>query len=307
MIELRGVTKTYRSEFLRRLRPVLRGVDLVVRRGETYALLGANGEGKTTIMKIVLDLIRPDRGEVIVDGLPASDPKARRRVAFLPEHPYFFPHLTGEELVVYYGRLSGLGGREAAEKAGRWLDRVRIGEARRRPVRTYSKGMLQRVGFAQALVSDPELLVLDEPLSGLDPVGRREMRDLIGELKDRGATIFLTSHILEDVERLSDRAGFLADGRIRREVEGRETGRLEVHVAGLDVEAVRLGELDAQRIALSGEHVLVSLGSEEELPRLSETLRTRGGRILKVEPRRESLEEIFIEHVRAREEEREPA
>lgn len=307
MIELRGVTKSYRSEFLRRRRPVLRGVDLDVRRGETYALLGANGEGKTTTMKIVLDLIRPDGGEVFVDGLPASDPKARRRVAFLPEHPYFFPHLTGEELVVYYARLSGLGPREAAEKAGRWLDRVRMGGARHRKVRTYSKGMLQRVGFAQALVADPELLVLDEPLCGLDPVGRKEMRELIVELKGRGATILLTSHILEDVERLSDRAGFLLDGVIRREVEGGEAKRLEVRVAGLDPERVRRGEIEAERIVRSGEHLLVSLGNEEELPRLGESLRARGGRIVKVEPKRESLEEIFIEHVRAREEEREPA
>lgn len=307
MIRIRQVSKSYRSEFLRRRRPALCELDLEVRDGETYALLGANGAGKTTTMKIILDLIRPDEGEVLVDGLPASDPRSRRRLGFIPEHPYFFPHLTGEELVTYYGRLSGLGRREAASAVARLLDRVRLGSARSQKIRTYSKGMLQRVAFAQALVADPALLVLDEPLSGLDPVGRKEMRELLGELKEAGKTILLSSHILEDVERVADRAGFLVGGRIRREVSGGEASGFEVYVEGVDPEVVRKGCVVAERIDRLGGQVLVALRDEADIPLLTNDVRASGGRIVRVEPKRESLEEIFVRHVRRPEEEHEPA
>jgi ABC-2 type transport system ATP-binding protein len=300
MIRLEEIRKTYRSEFLRRPRPVLRGLSIHVLPGETYALLGANGAGKTTTMKILLGLIRRDGGAARIDGLPVENPLSRLRLGYLPEHPYFLPHLKGEELVRYYGRLSGLDRCEASRRADRLLARMRIREAGGRIIRSYSKGMLQRLGFAQALVADPALLVLDEPLSGLDPVGRKEMRELLLELKGEGKTILLSSHILEDVERLSDRAGFLADGTIRREVEGEGREWIELFAEGLDAERTSAAELEAERIAREGERILVELRREEDVPRVRDRISARGGRVVRVERRHESLEDLFVENVVAR-------
>ncbi|RPJ44472.1 MAG: ABC transporter ATP-binding protein, partial [Candidatus Latescibacterota bacterium] len=281
-------------------RPVLADLSLDVRPGETYALLGANGAGKTTTMKILLGLIRADSGEATIAGVSVEDARARARLGYLPEHPYFFPHLTGEEIVRYYGRLSGLGRAEAARRADRLLARVRLSKAARGRIRTYSKGMLQRLGFAQALVASPDLLILDEPLSGLDPVGRREMRDLLAELKTNGTTILLTSHILEDVERVCDRAGFLADGKIRAEVEAEGKTWIEVLAEGLDPETIRAGDLVADRIVREGEGILIAFGSERDLPRVRSEVCSRGGRIVGVTKRRESLEDLFVENVLSR-------
>lgn len=301
MIRLEGIEKAFRSDFLRRRRPVLNGLRLHVSAGETYALLGANGAGKTTTMKILLDLIRPDRGEASIGGIPSTDPRSRKKVGFLPEHPYFFPHLTGEELVRYYGRLSGLSRAEANAGAVRWLDRVRLGDARKRRIRTYSKGMLQRVGFAQALTGDPELLILDEPFSGLDPVGRREFRDLLDGLKAEGKTILFSSHILEDVERLCDRAGFVDRGRIVREMMGSGSVRIEVFADGIEPEALEAGGVIAEKIVRAGENVAISLRDESDLPLLSRSVKEWGGKIIRIEKKGESLEEAFLEHVAARE------
>ncbi|MFH1680835.1 MAG: ABC transporter ATP-binding protein [Candidatus Eisenbacteria bacterium] len=306
MIRLVEIRKAFRNDFLRRKREVLRGLSFHVRRGETYALLGENGAGKTTTMKILLGLIRPDGGTAVVDGVPASVPRARARVGFLPEHPYFFPHLTGEELVRYYGRLSGLSAAEASAAADRQLGRVRLGSARARRIRTYSKGMLQRLGFAQALVADPEVLVLDEPLSGLDPVGRKEMRDLLLDLKRAGKSVFFSSHIIEDVERLADRAGFLTDGRIGLEADGEGKKWIEVLAVGIDADASLAGDLEAERIVREGERLLISVRTEKELPRLGERVRARGGRIVRVEKRRETLEDLFVLNILSRPGARDP-
>jgi ABC-2 type transport system ATP-binding protein len=306
VIRLEAIRKTFRSEFLRRKREVLRGLSFHVERGETYALLGENGAGKTTTMKILLGLVREDGGSAMIGGIPSTNPESRRRLGFLPEHPYFLPHLTGEELVRYYGRLSGLSAREASAATGRLLARVRLESARARRVRTYSKGMLQRLAFAQALVADPEVLVLDEPLSGLDPVGRKEMRTLLLDLKRKGTTILFSSHIIEDVEKLADRAGFLADGRIGLEADGEGNEWVEVFAEGIDAETAAAAEIEAERIAREGERLLITLRSERDLPRLRDRLRSRGGRIVRVEKRRETLEDLFVENILSRPGARDP-
>jgi ABC-2 type transport system ATP-binding protein len=299
MIRYDAVQKAFRSEFLRKRRGVLTDFTLEVPRGETYALLGANGAGKTTAMKILLDLIRADGGTVTICGVPTSEPRSRARLGFLPEHPYFFPHLTGSELVRYYGRLSGLEPRRVEEEGRRLMQRLGLAKAESRRVRTYSKGMLQRLGFAQALVGAPDLLVLDEPLSGLDPVGRKEIREFLLELKARGVTIFLSSHILEDVERLCDRAGFLVGGRIRREVEEGGVRYLEVNAEGIDPETLRQGDRLAGKIVREGEKICIALSQNDDLSELTESVRAGGGRILSVRERRESLEDLFVENVTA--------
>jgi len=306
VIRLDGVRKVFRSDFLRRKKEVLRGLSFHVERGETYALLGENGAGKTTTMKILLGLVRADGGSAMIGGISSTNPESRRGLGFLPEHPYFLPHLTGEELVRYYGRLSGLSAREASAATDRLLARVRLESARARRIRTYSKGMLQRLAFAQALVADPEVLVLDEPLSGLDPVGRKEMRELLLDLKRRGTTILFSSHIIEDVEKLADRAGFLTDGAIGLEADGEGNERIEVFAEGVDAEAVAAAAIEAERIANEGERLLITLRSERDLPRLRDRLRSRGGRIVRVEKRRETLEDLFVENILSRPGARDP-
>lgn len=300
MIRLKNVRKTFRSDFLRKRTEVLRGIDLNVRVGETYALLGANGAGKTTTMKILIDLIRPDEGSATIRGIPTRDPRSRSRIGYLPEHPYFPPHLTGGELVRYHARLAGLSRADASRNAGLLIDKVGMMEAESRKIRTYSKGMLQRIGFAQALTGDPELLILDEPLSGLDPFGRRELRDLMMELKEGGTTILLSSHILEDVERICDRAGFLVDGEVTGEVDGGETAWIEIRAEGVDPESLLSGAREARRIIREGEKVLISLANECDLPEVREKVDREGGTILSIEKKRESLEELFLRNVRKR-------
>jgi ABC-2 type transport system ATP-binding protein len=214
------------------------GLDLEVKRGEVFGLLGPNGSGKSTAMKMILGLLRPTAGRAEVCGVRAGTLAARKQIGFLPENPYFPAFLTGAELVRYYGKLSGMGGRNLEVRVEELLGLVRLGgEAGRRPLRTYSKGMLQRAGLAGALVSDPEIIMLDEPTAGVDPAGSREIRDLIRELKERGKTVIFSSHLLEQVEDVADRVVILHRGEKLR--EGRleelltQTGEWQVRLKGL--------------------------------------------------------------------------
>lgn len=214
------------------------GLDLEVRRGEVFGLLGPNGSGKSTAMKMILGLLRPTSGQAEVCGYRAGTLAARKQIGFLPENPYFPAFLSGTELVRYYGKLSGMGGKALEGRVQELLSLVRLGgEAGRRPLRTYSKGMLQRAGLAGALVSDPEIVMLDEPTAGVDPAGSREIRDLIRELKRRGKTVMFSSHLLEQVEDVADRVIILHRGQKLR--EGRledlltQTGEWQVRAKGL--------------------------------------------------------------------------
>ena len=200
----------------------LEGLDMEVHRGEVFGLLGPNGSGKSTAMKMILGLLRPTSGRAEVCGFRAGTIAARRQIGFLPENPYFPNFLTGMELVRYYGRLSGMGGSVLEKRIQELMELVRLGgEAGKRPLRTYSKGMLQRAGLAGAMVGDPEILLLDEPTAGVDPAGSREIRDLILELRGRGKTVIFSSHLLEQVEDVADRVIILHRGQKLRE------GRLE--------------------------------------------------------------------------------
>ena len=196
----------------------LEGLDMEVHRGEVFGLLGPNGSGKSTAMKMILGLLRPTRGRAEVCGYRAGTIAARRQIGFLPENPYFPNFLSGAELVRYYGRLSGMGGRVLEKRIQELLEMVRLGgEAGKRPLRTYSKGMLQRAGLAGAMVGDPEILMLEEPTAGVDPAGSREIRDLILELRQRGKTVIFSSHLLEQVEDVADRVIILHRGQKLRE------------------------------------------------------------------------------------------
>lgn len=248
------------------------GLDLEIQRGEVFGLLGPNGSGKSTAMKMILGLLRPTSGRAEVCGCPAGTLAARRQIGFLPENPYFPAFLSGAELVRYYGKLSGMGGKKLEERIQELLGLVRLGgQAGRRPLRTYSKGMLQRAGLAGALVSDPEIVMLDEPTAGVDPAGSREIRDLIRELKERGKTVIFSSHLLEQVEDVADRVVILHRGQKLRE------GRLEDLLTQTEEWQVRTKGL-----------------GERQRQELHAWLTQRGAEVIQEGSPRERLEDYFL-------------
>ena len=297
-IRLQELTKDYAVGFWRP-RPVraLEAVTLDVETGEVLGFLGPNGAGKTTTLKLLMQLISPTSGRAEILGRPAGDVEARRRLGYLPELPYFYDNLTADELLVYFGRLFGLSAPDARRRSGTLLDRVGLGAERRRQLRKYSKGMLQRVGIAQALVNDPEVVFLDEPMSGLDPVGRRDTRELIRELRNEGRTVFFSSHILSDAEALCSRVAILVQGRLVA------TGRLsdlafeilgwELIVAGTDRGALTTLGLDAVTTVADGRFVInlpVDRPPDQMLPELGR----HGFSVVSLTPRHESLEDFFM-------------
>jgi len=216
-VRIRDLEKVFPIPLRRRQVVAIRGLSLDIPAGHVYGLLGPNGSGKSTTLKILLGLVTPTSGTTEIFGVSSSRVASRTEVGFLPENPYFYKFLTGEETISFYGKLCGLGGRKLRERVTELLEIVGLSYAGERRIGGYSKGMLQRIGLAQALVHDPRLLILDEPTAGVDPAGSRQIRDLILELKERGKTILLTSHLLEQVQEVCDRIGILARGRLVRE------------------------------------------------------------------------------------------
>lgn len=219
LLEVEDLYKTFRVGFFRKTVRAVRGVTFEVRRGEVFGLLGPNGAGKSTTIKTAMGLIFPSKGSVRVLGRSCTQPASRHGVGYLPENPYFHESLTPRELLAFYGRLYGLDGKTIRRRSERLLEQVDLGHAAKRQLRKFSKGMLQRVGLAQALLAEPELLILDEPMSGLDPIGRKLLADMIAQLGAGGTTVVFSSHILSDVERLCSRVVILNKGR--KVAEGR--------------------------------------------------------------------------------------
>ncbi len=213
VLVVRDLVKRFQIGFFRTRVEAVRSVGFSVRKGEIFGLLGPNGAGKTTTIKTIIGLIRPTSGDISLFGGDGRDPKVRRQVGYLPENPYFHEYLTPRELLSFHGRLAGLSKREVAKRRDKLIDQVGLRDAAKRPLRKFSKGMLQRIGLAQALLTEPDFLVLDEPMSGLDPLGRKFVTDLIKDLNDAGTTILFSSHILSDVERLCHRVVILNKGR----------------------------------------------------------------------------------------------
>ena len=213
VIETSGLVKDHVSNFLRKRFRGLDGLDLTISKGEAFGLLGPNGAGKTTTLKLLLGLLRPTSGTCSVLGYPAGDQRALQRIGFLPENPYFYSYLTASEFLDFFGRLFKLPAKERSQRARELLEMVSLSDAADRPIRKFSKGMLQRLGIAQCLINDPELIFLDEPNTGLDPIGRRDIRHIILKLKEQGKTVFLNSHLLPDVNELCDRIIILHRGK----------------------------------------------------------------------------------------------
>ncbi len=215
MITITGISKEFKEGIGGRRVRALEGLDLEVREGEVFGFLGPNGAGKSTTIKILINLIFPDKGRASIMGKDVRDKETRRHVGYLPENPYFYDYLTAEELLWFGGKASGMTSSTIKTRTEELLAKFSLTAARKRQLRTYSKGMVQRAGLALALVHDPDVAILDEPMSGLDPIGRKMVGDLILELKTQGKTIFFSSHILTDIERFSDRVGIIIGGRLR--------------------------------------------------------------------------------------------
>jgi ABC-2 type transport system ATP-binding protein len=300
-IELRGLTKSYRVGHIRqKLRPVLKGLDLEVLQGEIFGYLGPNGSGKTTTLKILMGLLRPDGGTASILGAPLADRSWRYRVGYLPENPYLYDYLTAREYLEYVGRLFGMSAADRRSRAKLLLAQVGMERAADVSLRRVSKGMLQRVGLAQALVNDPELVILDEPMSGLDPIGRHLVRGLILGLKDAGKTVFFSTHILSDAETLCDRVALLRDGSVVAagrldEILTMDVTHFELLASGLAPEQVEALSLDTAARRL-GERWRLEV-SEATLPAVIERVRAAGGRVLSVLPIRQSLEQFFVQEM----------
>jgi ABC-2 type transport system ATP-binding protein len=275
----------------------LQGLDLRIERGRVFGLLGPNGAGKTTLAKLLLAIAFPTSGRALVLGRPAGDVGARARIGYLPERHRYPPYLTGAQVLHFFGRLSGLRDPERSRRVGALLERVRLQEWARVKVQKYSKGMLQRLGMAQALLNDPELLILDEPTDGVDPIGRREIRDLLLEQKARGATIVLNSHLLSEVERICDRVAILKEGRLLREggVEDltRPAGACRIQARGLRPEALAAVRAEVPELVAVADAIEFR-GGVALLNRVIDLLRGRGVEITAITPGQESLEEVFV-------------
>ncbi len=298
-IRIENLRKTFRLGFIPRSRPILKGIDLTVREGETFGYLGPNGAGKTTTIKSLLGLIRPDAGTIEIFGRPAASPRSRERLGFLPENPYFYEYLTAREFLAFTADLFGLDRAVKEERTASLLKLVGLERAADTPLRKYSRGMLQRAGLAQALINDPKLVVLDEPLGGMDPLGRKEIRDIIVRFKDEGKTVFFTSHILQDIEMICDRVAIIVGGRIvkegaLRDLVSEKVLYTEVTVAGLPAgDFAGLGE----GLTTRGDRVFLKVHDQARVDEIVGLVRDRRGRLVSLAPRTETLEDIFVDTV----------
>jgi ABC-2 type transport system ATP-binding protein len=295
VIRVGDLRKSFRSGFLKRRQRGIEGVSFSVPHGSVFALIGHNGAGKTTTINCILDLVHPDGGEVRIMGIDHTDPASRAGVGYLPERPYFFEHLTGRELLRFYARLLDLPAKKRADRIDEVLEMVGMTDFAGRRLRKYSKGMLQRMGLAQAVLGDPELLILDEPMSGLDPIGRREIRELLLDLKRAGKTIILSSHIVPDVEMIADTVGILKEGHLVAIRDLNELNRDFSCTGELALGGRRPGWLPAGCRIQDDGRARVPLGSAEELRCLLNDCHRESVHLVGLESRRSSLEELFME------------
>lgn len=303
-LETFELTKEYAVGFWRK-RPyrALDRLSIQVAAGDVFGFLGPNGAGKTTTLKLLMQLVFPTSGRAEILGRPVGDLSVKRRIGYLPENPYFYDYLTAEELLRYFAALFGYAPGERSKRASMLLDEVGIGAERRLQLRKFSKGMLQRVGIAQALINDPELIVLDEPMSGLDPLGRREVRSLILRLRDKGTTVFFSSHVLSDAEALCNRVAILARGRLV--AAGRLSDMLAFEARGWELVAANVPEAfiaqtrpDIRGVIRIGDgRYQLDLPLDPAPQRLMSELTAAGARIVSLNPIRETLEDFFVQQV----------
>jgi len=300
-IEIESLSKTYRTAWGKSVRAV-QGLNLRVERGEVFGFLGPNGAGKTTTIKILAGLLRPTSGKARIFGKDVGGVDSRALMGFLPEHPSFYPHLTGYELLDLSGQLFGMVRQERKERVKELLSLVGLEDAGDLQLSKYSRGMIQRIGVAQALIDRPELSILDEPMAGLDPLGRRDVKEVILGLREQGKTVFFSTHILPDVELICDRVGILIEGRLVS--TGRLDDLLKADVEAIDVTATGLQDTSirsigqsCQRVIRSGERVQFTVLTESRADEVQSLIRSHGGRVQSLVPRSKTLEEHFLAEV----------
>jgi ABC-2 type transport system ATP-binding protein len=305
-IRTRNLTKDYQVGFWRpRPYRALDALSIEVAPGDVFGFLGPNGAGKTTTLKLLMQLVFPTAGEAEILGRPVGDVGVRRRIGYLPENPYFYDHLTAEELLTYYARLFGMSPPDRQRRVTAMLDRLGVGAERRLQLRKFSKGMLQRVGLAQALLNDPEVIFLDEPMSGLDPLGRRDVRALMLELRDQGRTIFFSSHILSDAEALCNQVAIVAKGRLAG--SGRLADFQEFAVQGWELVVSGVSAATLERVKprvrrvtpITGDRFAIDLPADAHPEQLLAELTASGATLVSLNPVRETLEDLFVRRVAA--------
>jgi ABC-2 type transport system ATP-binding protein len=307
-IAVRGLKKIYKTGFFLKPFTALEGITFSVNRNEIYGFLGPNGAGKTTTIKILNSIVFPTEGEVEIFGETLGGIKNKYRIGYLPEQPYFYEYLSSEEFLSFCGNLFGLRKREIEERIDNLLHIVGLVDAKRLQLRKFSKGMLQRIGIAQALINDPDLVILDEPMSGLDPIGRMEIRELIRNLKEKGKTVFFSSHIISDVELLADRICILdrgakiAEGNIEELIGNMAIKYYEINVKGVHDTGLlvrELGQLCVDHYN-RGSLLVIRVFPEDVIDEAIEVIKSHGGKITGIIPVRINLEELFMEKIRER-------
>jgi len=300
VVEIENLTKDYEVGFWRKRKVrALEGLTLRVEPHQIFGFLGANGAGKTTTLKLLMRLIFPTAGQASILGQDINDVSMHQRIGYLPENPYFYDYLTPREFLDYCGQLFGLDSATRKQRAEELLTRVNLDQKSwNRQLRKLSKGMLQRVGLAQALVNNPEIVFLDEPMSGLDPVGRREVRDLIASLRTEGKTVFMCSHILSDVEVLCDNVAILKKGRLAHagslnELRGQESNSFEIIVTIPGTDLLSLSHPGAS-VSQTASGVRIEVQDEREIDKVIETVRKANGKLISVNPIKQSLEDLFL-------------
>jgi len=298
-LRIQGLSKVFKVGFIPKKVVALDNVSLEVEQGEIFGLLGPNGAGKTTTIKCILNLVYPDSGTIELLGDPMASPRAKARIGFLSESPYVYDFLTGREYLIFSGKLHGHDTDTCRRKADELLEMFQLQDAAGRQLRKYSKGMLQRIGLAQALINDPDFLILDEPMSGLDPLGRKEVRDLLISLKARGKTLLFSSHILADAELICDRVAVLVNGKMQM------IGRLQDHmkqIAAYEVTLVQaagvaLDGIPHEVIARSDSRFLVRVPSIQEVDAILTLSRSKHFVIESIVPQRQTLEELYLKQI----------
>lgn len=302
VLRIEKLTKDYRQGFKRARVRALDHLSLEVHEGEIFGFLGPNGAGKTTTIKLLLDLIRPTDGKAWVFGEPMGSPELKRRIGYMPENPYFYRFLTAWEFLDFYGKIAGLHAGQRKERAQELLNLVGLSEARNKRIGEFSKGMVQRVGLAQAMLNDPKMILMDEPLSGLDPIGRREMRTLIERFREQGKTIFFCSHVLSDVETLCDRVAILHRGKLIKvgkisEIVEAQTQEMEVALAGWKDEDVKALEKIADTVHTRGDLMFLRCQTEKQVRDILDHTSEKQLTVHSVTPVRQSLEDYFVKEI----------
>jgi len=306
-LQTEHLAKTYVLGFFRKKVQAVRDVSIEVKQGQIFGLLGPNGAGKTTTLKVCMGLVRPTKGTVQVLGHKVGNIKAKQRLGYLPETPYFYDYLTGRELLVFMAKLFDLGRVDARRRADELLEQVGLTRSADLALRRYSKGMLQRVGLAQALINDPELVILDEPLTGLDPLGRRDLRKIILQLREAGKTVVLSSHILSDVEMLADLVAIVVRGRMvssgpLHELLNARIVSTEVVLADHAPALLAALEEQGHTVTEKGEKLQVVIQGDAPVDPVLKLAYEHDARVFSVSPRKESLEDVVIGQVKAEEE-----